>query len=61
MNARLLISIGIAVGAAAGNAIYQLVRNGVSEIDCARVIFIALITFAVLLLVPKAWIAKSRA
>ena len=58
MNAKLLMGIGMAIGSALGTALYQLVRDGVSEIDWARSLFIAMATFTVLLLVPKKWIER---
>lgn len=60
MSAKVLMCIGMAVGSAFGTAIYQLARYGVSEIDWARVLFIAVATLTVLLLVPRKWIERSR-
>jgi predicted MFS family arabinose efflux permease len=60
VNAKLLMGIGMAVGSALGTALYQLVRYGVSEIDWARALFIAMATFTVLLLVPRKWIERPR-
>lgn len=56
MKLKLAMAVGIAVGTAA----YQVIRYGVSELDVARSLFIALAGFLVLLLVPSRWFEKSR-
>jgi hypothetical protein len=56
MKIKLAMALGISVGTAA----YQVIRYGASELDVARTLFIALIAFLVLLLIPNRWFEKSR-
>ena len=60
MRPKLLLSLGTAVGSACCTAIYQLVEYGAFEIDWARVLFVAVVTFAAVLLVPLKWAETIR-
>ena len=56
MKTKLAMALGIAVGTVA----YQLIRNGLAELDVVRSLVVALVAFAVLPLVPSRWLQKSR-
>jgi hypothetical protein len=57
-KASVLWPIGVAIGAAVGTGVYQLVRYGVAEADWARVVYVAIFTYLVALLIPKKWILR---
>lgn len=54
------IKLAMALGIAVGTAGYQILRYGVSELDVARPLFVAMIAFLVLWPLPSRWIAKFR-
>jgi hypothetical protein len=58
VKAKLLWGVGVAVGAAVGTGVYQLVRYGVSEVDWARVLFVAIFTCLFALIIPSKWILR---
>jgi predicted MFS family arabinose efflux permease len=58
VKAKVLWAIGIAVGTALGTALYQLIRYGVSEVDWARAIFVAVFTCVVALMIPRRWVLR---
>jgi ABC-type molybdate transport system permease subunit len=55
------IKIGIAIGIGIGTAIYEAIRHGIYEIAWTRVVFISLISFLVLLFIPKRAFEKEKA
>ncbi len=56
MKIKLAITVGIAIGTAA----YQVFWYGVSELDLARPLFVAMLALLLLLPVPNRWISKSN-
>ena len=52
--------IGLALGLAIGNALYQLTRPDSGRLDWADVVVVPLICFALLLLVPNRWLEKKK-
>lgn len=58
MRSKALWSIGVAVGAALGTALYQLIRYGGSEVDWQRAMFVAMFTCLVALMIPRKWILR---
>ncbi len=54
------IKVAVALGIGIGTGLYEVVRYGVSELDVMRSLFVALIAFLILLLVPNRWMQKSR-
>lgn len=52
--------IGLAVGFAVGNALYQMTRPDFVRIDWADVVVVPLICFALLLLVPNRWLERKK-
>jgi len=54
------LKLGIALGQGLGTAIYEALSHGVSGIDWPRAIFGAVVTFALLLLVPNRWLESQK-
>jgi hypothetical protein len=51
--------IGMAIGLGIGRALYEGIRAGFDKIDWTGVFFIALLSFVLLLLVPKSILEKK--
>jgi predicted MFS family arabinose efflux permease len=56
----MLMVLGITAGTAVGSVTYQLIRFGLAEVEWPRVLFTALFTLLVLLLIPREWIVQRR-
>ena len=52
--------ITLAVGMAAGTAIYQAMRHGMGQIDWTKAAFVLVTAFVLLLPVPSRWLVRKK-